>query len=148
MRLTKYAVLLLLVIAAAADCQAKKKELLAGYMFGFSASFNDSIAYFTDIQTVQKVWIDTKTHFLLGRDSYSFQLRDYLSRQGMKDRTCIVVFDTDKKKLEKTLVKMRRKYTVKAKGLYDVRHIDTFDFSFEGVDMSDPVIEEEPADGK
>lgn len=145
MKLLKYAAIALLIFVAAIDCGAKKKELPAGYIFGFSASFNDSIAYFTDVQTVEKVWIDTKTGFLLGRDSYSYQLRDYLARQGQEGRTCLVVFSPSKKKLQKTFLKMRRKYTVKAKGLYDVRDIETSDFSFTGVDMSDPIVEEEPA---
>ena len=46
------------------------------YVYGFAASFNDSIVYFTDIQTLDSATIASKSGFLYGRDNYSYQLRD------------------------------------------------------------------------
>lgn len=82
-------------------------------------------------------WIDSKTGFLLGRDNYSLQLKSALAeKRGEKNRTCIVVFGKKKAAVEKDYLKMRRKYTVKAKGHYDVRYLDDADFRFRTVDMS------------
>ena len=55
---------------------AKRTAVDKVYMFGFAASFNDSTVYFTNVQTVDSAWMDTKTKFLLGRDNYSYQLRN------------------------------------------------------------------------
>ena len=38
-----------------------KVERTTVYMFGFSASFTDSVAYITDVQQVDSAYIDTKT---------------------------------------------------------------------------------------
>lgn len=107
------------------------------YMYGMSASFADSTVYFTNVQAVDSAWMDTRTKFLLGRDNYALQLKDMLSRErGEKNRTCIVVFGTKKSSVEKDFLKLRRKYTVKAKGHYDVRYLSDADFRFRTVDMS------------
>ena len=58
----------------------------AVYLYGFAASFNDSIVYFTDLQTIAQAEID-KHNFLYGREEYSNQLRDYLAAQGYSRRT-------------------------------------------------------------
>ncbi len=123
--------------------QAKNEIAPQMYMFGFAASFNDTIVHFTEIQQVDSTWINQKK-FLLGRDNYSYQLRDYLANKlRMPNRTCIVVFNQNKKKLEKKYLKMKRKYTdLKANG-FDVRNISTQDFHFRPINMSVEV--EEPA---
>ena len=72
------------------------------YAFGFAASFNDSTVYFTDIQVLDSAWLNEKNDFLVSRDNYSYQLRDYLaSEQQMPRRTCIVYAGKNKKKVEK-----------------------------------------------
>ena len=38
---------------------------------------------------------------------------------------------------EKKFIKMRKEYTVKAKGKYDVRYLTMSEFKFEPVDMSE-----------
>ena len=60
------------------------------YMFGFAASFNDTIVHFTEIQAVDSVWYDTKSKFMLGREHYSTQLRNHLADRDMPARTSIV----------------------------------------------------------
>jgi len=80
-------------------------------MFGFSASFKDSVVYITNVQDVQGAWIDSKTKFLLNRDSYSYQLKEHMTEQYQEpDRVCIVFYATNKKKIEKQLKKLRKKY--------------------------------------
>ena len=127
---------------------AKKMPIPKMYMFGMAASFTDTIVHFTSMQALDSVWIESKNKFLLSRDSYSYQLREYLGTlPEMKQRTCIVVYNKDQKKLQKKYDKMKRLYTQPKKGArkYDVRFIDDADFHFTTIDET-PYIEEEEAE--
>lgn len=140
MKSLKYiaAAMVLVSAFAASDATAKRKMIPRAYMFGFSASFTDSVIYFTNVQPIDSTWIDSKTKFLLGRDNYSWQLKDYFTqKQGQPTRTCIVFFDRNKKSIDKKYLKLKRKYTVKAKDMYDVRYIDDSEFMFRPVNMGD-----------
>lgn len=148
MKLLKYAICAAATALAlvATEVQGKAKVVPNVYVFGFSASFTDSIVYFTDVQAVENAWIDSKTNFLLGRDNYSLQLKNHMTNEmGMPNRTCIVVFDTKKSTVEKELLKMKKQYTsTKGRATYDVRHIDPSSFKFKTIDMS--FIEESEAE--
>ena len=61
-----------------------KDEMKRIYIFGFASSFNDSIVCFTDVQAVDSAWLNSKNHFLVSREDYSYQLRDYLEGEGYK----------------------------------------------------------------
>ena len=145
MKILKY-ILLALCMTTAVTVDAKSVKVPHVYMFGFSASFKDSIVYLTDIQDVQNVWLDQKTRFLLGRDNYSYQLKSYITEQAhAADRVCMVMFAESKKKAERLYLKLRKKYTTpgkKKKGQqaalpYDVRYITLQEFKFEPIDMSE-----------
>lgn len=56
---------------------AKNKCVPKIYIYGFSASFNDSIIYLTNIQELDSAWIDDKNDFLLNRSDYSYQFKNY-----------------------------------------------------------------------
>ena len=133
MKLIKYIILSALLLAAmAVDAKPLKTNSL--YMFGFSASFKDSVVYVTDIQQVEGVWIDHKTKFLLGRDQYSIQLKEYLEQSMQQQgRICMVIFATKKKEAEKKYLKLMKKYT---KG-YDVRYLNAPEFKFMAIDMGE-----------
>lgn len=113
------------------------------YVFGFAASFTDSIVHFTDIQRVDSAWTDSKSGFLLGRETYSYQLRSYLANKlNQPNRTCITVFATKRNKIEKKYLKMMRQYSeqkgkkgIPVKG-FDVHHINQNQFKYAAVDMS------------
>ncbi len=131
----------MIAIALMAACtmkvQAQNIKVPKAYMFGFVASFNDSTVYFTNIQQVDSAWVSKKKNFLAGRNLYSNQLREYFAQQrNMPNRTCVVVANVDRKKLEKKFIKMKNKYLVKSKKPYDVRNISENEFKFEVVDMS------------
>ena len=97
-----------------------------------------NIIYMTDVQEVKNVWYDSKTKFLLGREHYSSQLKNYLENSMQQpNRVCVVMFAETRKEAEKLFIKMRKEYTVKAKGRYDVRYLTTGEFKFETIDMSD-----------
>ncbi len=123
MKKLKYLLLLCtvctLTVMGINEASAKRRQLSHIYMFGFSASFNDSIIYFTDIQTVDSAWIDDKTLFLQGRDIYSQQLKDYFAASMQPNRICVVMYAPTLKEAEKKYLKMRRIYTRKSDTPYD-----------------------------
>jgi hypothetical protein len=139
MKILKYILFsLLLAVAIPTEMQAKRMKVPKMYMFGFSASFQDSIVYMTDVQEVEGVWYDTKTKFLMGRQHYSYQLKDFLANNMQQpNRVCVVMYALTRKEAEKKFIKLRKEYTIKAKGKYDVRYLTTADFHFQPVDMSE-----------
>ena len=142
MKIIKYIVLVLMVTMTV-ELQAKPVKPAHVYMFGFSASFQDSIVYVTDIQDVQGAWIESKTKFLLGRDNYSYQLKEHFTNNLQDpDRVCMVFYATSKSKAEKIMKKLMKKYVPNHKKskkkwkTYDVRFITTAYFNFSPIDMS------------
>lgn len=139
MKAFKYILTAVILISAFATTgiSAKSKVVPRMYMFGFSASFTDSIVYFTNVQAVDSAWVESRGNFLQGRDNYSYQLKNYFANtQNMPNRTCVVIYAMTKKKAEEKFMKMKRKYTVKAKTPFDVRFINENDFTFKAIDMS------------
>ena len=134
---------LMLVVAVATltsiatSVYGKSKIVPRIYMFGFAASFSDSTVYFTNVQAVDNVWMDSKTKFLLGRDNYSLQLKHMLAQKmNQPNRTCIVAFGKKRKDVENKLLKMKKLYTnKKAKTQYDVRYIPENEFRFQAINM-------------
>ncbi len=107
-------------------------------MFGVSASFNDSVVYITDIQLLDSAWVDEKTGFLLMRNEYSNQLRSFFTAKGQLNRTCLVVFSEDRKKIQKKYEKMKKRYVggkkkKKAQENFDYRELDVDEFQFQNV---------------
>lgn len=106
--------LLASVLVLSASVSAKN-EMKKAYLFGFAYSFNDSTVYFTDIQELDSCWFTSKTNFLVSRENYAYQLRDFLTSVGQKDRTCIVEFDFKKKNIEKKWNKLNERYSRNSK---------------------------------
>ena len=98
------------VFVGAAAKKSKDKNKYGVYVAGVSASFTDSLVYFTDIQFLDSAVVDGKG-FLVGRQQYSVQLKDYLeTKEGGKNRTCFMFFNVKKAKLQKELTKLKEKY--------------------------------------
>lgn len=139
MRFLKYIVLTLLVCVAM-GAEAKTVKARHMYIFGFAASFKDSVVYMTEIQDVQGAMYEKKTKFLLGRDSYSDQLKAHFKeKMQLSDRICMVMFSTSKKKAEKKYMKLRKKYMGDKKhpSTYEVRYVTIQDFQFEAVGLDE-----------
>lgn len=98
------------IVVGATAKKSKDKNKYGVYMAGVSASFTDSLVYFTDIQFLDSAQMDGKG-FLVGRSQYSVQLKDYLeTKEGGKNRTCFMLFNLKKNKLQKELQKLKEKY--------------------------------------
>lgn len=134
MKLQKLFFTALLLLAVSFQCSAENHARKV-FMFGFAASFNDSTVYFTDIQEVDSVWLETKNKFLYSRDNYSYQLKDHLKEIGQEHATCLVVYAEKKKDAEKKYVKMRKRYVSNKKGqhLYNIKYVNSADFKFKGI---------------
>lgn len=107
---------------------AKGKGGKEVYMFGFASSFTDSVVYVTSVQHLSDVEM-SGTKVLKYRSEYSEQLRYYLNNNALTDRLIVVFFHTDKKKVEKRMQKLERRYRIK-RG-YEWKTIDAGSFSFE-----------------
>lgn len=125
-----FTVLVVGVNSYAKDKNTTKTEKV--YMFGFSASFNDSLVYITDIQAVDSVEIEPKTDFLIGRTAYGNQLQFYLA--DYKERpntTCVVFFDKKEDKLRKRYNKILKRYKNSKETILKNLTRDEFSFKHE-----------------
>lgn len=95
----------------------KKDNNQGIYIVGVSASFTDSLVYFTDVQFVDSVKLN-KDSLLPQRQQYSYQLKTYLgNKTNTPNRTCFIYFNTKKEKLEKHIKKMKEKYQKNGKSI-------------------------------
>lgn len=134
---------LVAAVALTESSMAKQVMVPKMYMFGFAASFNDTIVHFTDIIEMDSAWIDTKSKFLLGLELYSLQLRNHLAeKESMPGRTTVVLFDKKRSKLEKKYLKMKRLYNgEKNRTRYDLRTLSPTEFRFQPVITNEEFIE-------
>lgn len=112
---------------------AKRVQVPKMYIFGMAASFNDTIVHFTNVQEIDSAWIDSKSKFLQDREIYSLQLKNFLTNhKQMPYRTCLVVANKSRKKLEKKYKKFQKLYTQSKdkKQHYDIRYLDNSEFQF------------------
>ena len=111
----KYLKLLCLLLVASAIFPAlakspKDKHKYGVYITGVSASFSDSLVYFTNIQYVDSAAVDDKD-LLVGRAEYSMQLKEYLEKKlGLERRTCAVFYSDSKAKADKKYQKLYKTY--------------------------------------
>ena len=118
----KYVKILFAIALVFTMCSAfslKKDHSKPVYAFGISASFTDSVVYFTDIQILDSAKV-SKEGFLAHRELYSYQLQ--------QNSTCMIYFSENKKKLEKEATKILNKY--KRSNRITVSRIDGEKFRF------------------
>ncbi|WP_321423907.1 hypothetical protein [uncultured Bacteroides sp.] len=85
-----------------------KKENKSVYAFGVSASFVDTVVYYTEVQVLDSVKL--KDGFLPKREAYSAQLKNYLESKGDANRTCMIYFSESKNNITKEFEKLSDKY--------------------------------------
>ncbi len=103
----------------------KKKAKPEVYMVGVSASFLDSVVYFTDVQSVKGVSLNEQG-ILLNRSTFSDQFDYYLEGSlQLKERVCFIYYATKKEKLEKNLMKIKAKYQGSV-----IKQVNESDFKF------------------
>ena len=127
----KYVKILFAIALVFTMCSAfslKKDHSKPVYAFGISASFTDTVVYFTDIQILDSAKV-SKEGFLSHRELYSYQLKNYLEDNLLQQNsTCMIYFSENKKKLEKEATKILNKY--KKNNRMTVSRIDSDKFHF------------------
>ena len=133
MRIIKCLIATAMLLGVVIQVSAKDKEVSKVYMFGFAASFNDSTIYITDIQEIKGAYVAERTKFLVNRDEYSYQLRNYLQGQGNAFPTCITSYAYDRKTIEKKFAKIKKRYIDKNKGRYIIVNISKEQITYQPV---------------
>ena len=146
----KFVALIIALLTLHAIPALSKTRCTPVYMFGVSASFNDSIVYFTDIQIIDSAWIEERGNMLLGRLEYSYQLRSFVNARGEANRTCLVAFAFKEKDIMKKYQHMKKQFTGSKKRptKYDVREIDEDEFKFRSVTPDGMTIDDSTIDEK
>lgn len=116
------------------------------YVCGLATSFNDSTVYFTEIQKIDSAYVDSKTGFLYGRDSYSYQLREQMQKHGLSHATCITFFAKDKKDIDKKYAAFKKRYATK--GRYNVKYLTTAEFNFSPIIPDESEMKDAPRQKK
>lgn len=124
-RLRAYLIMAAMLLPTLMFAAQKKTPL---FICGFVSTFNDSTVYFTEIQPMGDAYADSKTDFLYSRENYSYQLREYIQKNGVKTPTCVTLFAKKRKDIEKKYTALKKRYATK--GRYNVKYITANDFSF------------------
>ena len=81
------------------------------YLYGVAMNFNDSTVYITDVQHLDSIIIHDNG-CLQNYSNYSMQWKVYLEGTlNELNQTCGVIYSDKKKKLDKSYLKTRKKYT-------------------------------------
>lgn len=111
MKRTLFILLLLIFVSSvgvARDKKNKKEKEVPVYILGASISFSDSVAYFTEIQQLDGVYVENG--FLPYRQYYAYQLKDYMNfKENMPGRISVIYFDEKRSKLEKKEAKIKKR---------------------------------------
>lgn len=134
MRLRQLLIVTALLVGCVINGNAKGYRPAKIYMFGFAASFNDSIVYLTDIQTVNAYLVNNRTKFLANREDYSYQLRNYLQSNGLEAYpTCITMFAENEKDATRKYLKLKERYE-KSKKKYSIKSLKDSQFKYTPVE--------------
>ena len=134
MRLRQLLIVTALLVGCVINGNAKGYRPAKIFMFGFAASFNDSIVYLTDIQTVNAYLVNNRTKFLANREDYSYQLRNYLQSNGLEAYpTCITMFAENEKDATKKYLKLKERYE-KSKKKYSIKSLKDSQFKYTPVE--------------
>lgn len=98
---------IILAVVFSTTMQAKGKSEKAVYAFTYGTCFNDSTVYLSTIERIQDASIDSKTNFLVDRNSYANALKKYLDKKYKKPHTCTIFYASKRDKVEKKYVKIR-----------------------------------------
>lgn len=120
----------MVVLCALSSFSPAKKALKPVYAFGVSASFTDSVVYFTEVQLLDSAVLD-KNGFLTKREAYSYQLKNHLEESGAANRTCATYFSKSKSDVIKEFSKLSAKY--KKNKEFHYKLIEAKDFHFKKI---------------
>lgn len=100
--------LFLLTLSTVATASAKGDKGNKVYAFGYATCLGDTMVYLSAIQVLDSAQVDAKTGFLINRADYSRQMEQAMKGRFGKPYTCAVMFGTNRSKLEKTYLSIKR----------------------------------------
>ncbi|MCR5179764.1 MAG: hypothetical protein K6C30_00890 [Bacteroidaceae bacterium] len=122
----------------------KEPEMKRVYIFGFAASFTDSTACQTVVQTLDSAWLDGHK-FLVDRSLYGLQLQNHMEdARQTRNSICTIFFDTNPKRLQRQWRKVHKLYE-KSPGLHFLV-LDEEQFRFKAEEYKPIIIEDMPAE--
>ena len=96
-----------LLFVALMGIRAEEKKGV--YIFGVSYTFSDSIVYFTEIQYFDDLQLEEKTKFSPFRQHYSYELKDFMSKEGMPGRISAIYFSEKESAIKKKEAKLKKR---------------------------------------
>lgn len=122
---------LLLLITSLSFANLKKdKEKKQAYIFGVATSLTDSVAFITEIQTVDSLMIN-KDGFIDNEKEYSYQLKQYIiDNQTKEEKVCAVFYNSDPSKIAKEYKKVSNRLKIKDKKIVKTIPKENFKFEF------------------
>jgi hypothetical protein len=109
MKFVKIVLPAIVMLCVLSSFTISKKENKSVYAFGVSASFVDTVVYYTEVQVLDSAKL-AKDGFLPKREAYSAQLKSYLESKGDANRTCMIYFSESKNNITKEFEKLSDKY--------------------------------------
>mgnify|MGYP006988859237 CR=1 FL=1 len=132
MRERLYSLILTLALCTVSSFEAYaqrnlvKPRMTRVYMFGFGASFIDSVSCQTQLQQIDSAWMDAHG-MLADRSLYSLQLQSYMEQtKGVKSPVCTVFFGKKESKMQKLWAKVKRRYEGVQNLIHEVLPADSF----------------------
>ncbi len=98
----------------------------------------------SDVQTLKNAWVADKTKFLINRENYSYQLKNYMESKGLPHRTCMIIYSLKRKDAEKKYKKIKNKYT--KRGNIDIKYLTDANFHFTTIDNSEDEVTQDKKD--
>lgn len=103
--------MLCLVFVGPIEAKKHRVKQQSAYMVGVCMSLVDSAIFITDMHRVDSVTIENKTHFLMDRQLYSFQLKKYLESHYKGGPYIPAVYSSLKrKKMERRYLSLHKRY--------------------------------------
>ena len=103
----KLFLILALLFVALMGIRAEEKKGV--YILGVSYTFSDSIVYFTEIQYFDDLQLEEKTKFIPFRQHYSYELKDFMSKEGMPGRISAIYFSEKESAIKKKEAKLKKR---------------------------------------
>ena len=114
---------------SAQDDQTSKvlRTIPQAYAFSVGMSPADSTVYMSDVLILQRAQVVKSNGFLVGRQDYSSQFRNFLAQLDMPDRTCATMYSENYKKISKEYDKMKADFIKRG---FRVNIIDQTEFRY------------------
>jgi hypothetical protein len=97
------------------------------YAYSVASSPMDSVVYMTDVLILKGAQMTKKTKFLVGRQDYSSQFKNFLAEIDLPNRTCATMYNVNHRKAFKEYEKLKKSLTKRG---FTIKVIDQTEFRY------------------